>query len=169
MLPLKDSWIDDCRAACKKVKSISRSSAWDEKPSNSNYLIAEWNLLDNSGAIIPHLYSRGEYTKNKYGEILRLAIMYRRQKEQYRVFMLEVYPPHVRSHVDHPSGEIFFGPHMHLGSEKLDQLVKLCKTKIDDVLSDRWIKRFIRHTTIQSSPQKKLSMPPINPQKQLFE
>ncbi len=164
----KTAWLDDCREACKRIKSVSQKTAWNEKPSKSNWLVSESLLFDINGVAIPHIYIKGEYAPRKFGDVVTYALMYRKEKIQHRIFMLEVYPEHVRSHRDQLAGIEIFGPHIHLGDERLDQITRACKTKIETILSNGWIERFTRHTSILQAPQSLITAPPMTSQSELF-
>lgn len=169
MQPIKSSWIDDCRAVCKRIKTVSQKTIWNEKPSKSNWLVSESLLLDANGTAIPSIYIKGEYSPRKFGDVITYSLMYRKEKAQHRIFMLEVYPKHVRSHRDQKAGIEIFGPHIHLGDERLEQITRACQTKIETILSDEWVERFIRHTKIKHDVHSLITAPPIASQNDMFE
>lgn len=168
MQPTKTSWLDECREACKRIKTVSQKTIWNEKPSKSNWLISESLLLDRNGEAISHIYIKGEHSPKKYGDVVTYALMYRKERVQHRVFMLEVYPEHVRSHRDLKAGIDLFGPHIHLGDERLEQITRICKTKIESILSNEWIDRFARHTMISATSKRLITVPPMISQGDIF-
>ncbi len=117
------SWILQCATWCKQVKFLNEELVWVEKPSRSDYLLATSTLLDERKQVIPYLSFKGEYRPGKYGDQMSYGLMYRHGRESRRVFMLEVYPTHIRSHVE-PDGTEMFGPHIHLGDERLEQVTR---------------------------------------------
>lgn len=141
------SWVSNCRAWCKEVKGLSEPIEWVEKPSRSNYLLATSGLLNAKGVTIPHLIFKGEYRICKHGDILSYALMYRHAGELRRVFMVEIYPLHQRSHIE-PNGVEFFGPHMHLGDERLEQISKVVLDRVGNVFHKWWIDKLRRHARI---------------------
>ena len=72
--------------------------------------------------------------------------------------MVEVYPNHVRSHVE-PDGTPFFGPHLHLGDERLDQISKVIIDRVGNTFSQRWVERFRRHATTSDNGENRLLGP----------
>lgn len=168
MRTTKKEWIEDCRAACKRIKTVSSNAVWNEKPSKSNWLLSEFLLLDTDGVAIPNIYIKGVYAPRKFGDYVSYALMYRKERIQHRVFMLEVYPSHIRSHRDNKSKEEIFGPHIHLGDERLEQITRACITKIDSILSEEWIGRFTRHAKVMHTPTKAITPPPITSQSEMF-
>lgn len=140
-------WIDQCKARCKKIKYASEHLQWDEKPNRSGYLVATSDLVDESGVTIPNLYLKGEYRQltRKRGEVFSISLQYYWLPDELRrVFMIESYPITVRSHIDDNVGEIF-GPHLHLGDDRLEQVVKAIPVGEDGLPLSRWINRFVRH------------------------
>lgn len=144
------SWIAQCQAWCKDVKGLSEPVVWVEKPSRSNYLLATSGLLNSQGATIPHLEFKGEYRSAKHGDIVSYGLMYKHASQQRRVFMVEIYPSHQRSHIE-PDGTPFFGPHMHLGDERLEQISKMVFDRVGNTFSRWWLEKLKRHTKIHDT------------------
>lgn len=90
----KDTWLDDCRQWCQRIKFLSEDVEWSEKPSHSGWLEATSGLLDDRRGTIPNLYFKGEFQPGRMGERVSYGLMYREGKEKRRVFMLEVWPEH---------------------------------------------------------------------------
>ena len=84
----KDTWLDDCRQWCQRIKFLSEDVEWFEKPSHSGWLEATSMLLDDRRVTIPHLYFKGEFQPGRMGERVSYGLMYREGKEKRRVFML---------------------------------------------------------------------------------
>jgi len=139
-------WLDDCRLACKKIKYLGEHIEWGERPNHSGWLQATSSLLDSSRASIPGLTFVGEYQPRRWGDVHSYALLFTQGRDKRRVFMLEVYPSHVRSHVDVDS-EVY-GPHFHLGDHRDEQLVRSIRGLVDALPQERWIRRFKAHTSI---------------------
>jgi len=144
------SWKKQCQSWCKDIKSLGEQVIWVEKPSRSNYLIATSKLLNAQGSTIPHLEFKGEYRMARHGHIISYALMYTHGGEKRRVFMLEVYPQHVRSHVER-DGTAFFGPHLHLGDERFEQVSKQVIDRVGNAFHQRWLEKLQRHTKVLNS------------------
>lgn len=153
----REAWLDDCRAWCRQVKYISEELTWSERPNHSGWLEATSMLLDEKRVTIPRLMFRGEYKPGKMGERVSYGLMYREQREMRRVFMIEVYPSHERSHME--PGLTIFGPHLHLGDERLRQITREVRAQLDSALLRRWIERFRRHARILDNEHRKLVPP----------
>lgn len=145
----KDTWIDDCRQWCRQVKHLAEEMEWSEKPSHSGWLEATCLLLDDRRVTIPHLYLKGEYQTGRMSDRVTYALMYKEGKEKRRVFMLEVWPDHVRSH-KFKDGTILFGPHIHLGDYRLAEITRKVRASISSATEQRWVERFVRHARIHS-------------------
>lgn len=144
------SWVVQCQAWCKDVKNLGEPVVWVEKPSRSNYLLATGKLVNSQGVTIPHLEFKGEYRIAKHGDIISYALMYRHAKQQRRVFMVEIYPQHIRSHVEE-DGTTFFGPHLHLGDERLGQVSRVVIDRAGNTFSQWWLEKLRRHTRIRDT------------------
>lgn len=144
------SWVAQCQTWCKDVKNLGEPVVWVEKPSRSNYLLATGSLINSQGATIPHLEFKGEYRIAKHGDIISYALMYKHATQQRRVFMVEIYPQHIRSHVE-ADGTPFFGPHMHLGDERLGQVSKVVIDRAGNTFSQWWLEKLRRHTRIRDT------------------
>ncbi|WP_311949301.1 hypothetical protein [Halomonas piscis] len=145
------SWVNECRNKCKLIKHIGQDFIWQEKPNRANYLVASSNLLDNDHQVIPDLYLMGEYRplKKGRGEIFTIALQFFiKPGELRRVFMLESYPSYIPSHRD-KDGQIY-GPHVHLGDHRLEQVVKSLHAKEDGLPFSHWAQRFARHAKVYS-------------------
>lgn len=151
-------WITQCQTWCKDIKGLAEPVVWVEKPSRSNYLVASSKLVDAQGVVIPHLAFKGEYRPARHGDIVSYALIYRHGKELRRVFMVEIYPGHVRSHVE-PDGTSFFGPHLHLGDERLNQVSKLVIDRVGNTFHQWWLEKLRRHTRIYDTAQGLLKGP----------
>lgn len=160
----KDEWLDECRALCKRIKYVSQDMAWSERPNHSGWLEATSTLADENRTTIPRLFFRGEYKPGKMGERVSYGLLYREQREVRRVFMLEVYPKHERSHME--PGRIIFGPHLHLGDERLNQITREVRSSLDGAMLRGWIERFRRHARILDNDHRALTPPFTN---DLFE
>lgn len=147
------SWINDCRNQCKKIKYIGSDFHWTEKPNRSSYLVATSDLLDHNLETIKGLYLTGEYRllKKGRGYVASIALQYYWQpNELRRVFMIESYPDFMRSHRDEVVGQIY-GPHLHLGDPRLEQIVKDLHSSDSDAPFSYWIKKFVRHAKVYSN------------------
>lgn len=153
----KDTWLDDCRQWCQRIKFLSEDVEWSEKPSHSGWLEATSGLLDDRRVTIPNLYFKGEFQPGRMGERVSYGLMYREGKEKRRVFMLEVWPEHERSHRE--KGMDMFGPHLHLGDERLAQVTKKVRSSISGATERRWVERFVRHARIISVNGRSISTP----------
>ncbi len=153
----KETWLDDCRAWCRKVKFVSEEIQWSERPNHSGWLKATSMVLDVNRVTIPRLLFSAEYKPGKMGERISYGLMYLEQREQRRVFMLEVYPEHERSHME--PGLVIFGPHIHLGDERLKQITRKVVSQLDGVNLQRWIERFRRHARILDNERRRLVPP----------
>lgn len=154
---IEDEWLDDCRHWCKKVKYLSEKLEWREKPTHARWLVATSLLLDERRVSIPHLYFKGEYQPGRMGTCMSYGLMFRNGKESRRVFMLDILPAHVRSHKE--KGDIFFGPHIHLGDERLAQITRPVLSQLQSTTMYRWIERFRRHGKIVDNGDRYLSSP----------
>lgn len=152
------SWILQCAAWCKEVKFLNDELIWTEKPSRSTYLQASSALLDAQKQVIPYLSFKGEYRPGKHGDQMSYGLMYRHGRESRRVFMLEVYPDHVRSHIE-PDRTEMFGPHIHLGDERLEQVTREVIARIGMATAQKWVERFRRHARIKDHLNAKLLSP----------
>ncbi|MGX5220275.1 hypothetical protein ACVTMO_16785 [Pseudomonas segetis] len=145
----KDTWLDECRAWCSQIKYVGEGLEWSEKPSHSGWLEATSVLLDERRVTIPHLYFKGEYQAGRMGDRVTYALMYKDGIEKRRVFMLEVWPAHVRSH-KFKDGTPLFGPHIHLGDYRLEEITRQVRSSISVITEQRWVERFARHARIKS-------------------
>lgn len=152
------SWVLQCAAWCKQVKYLNDELIWTEKPSRSDYLLATSALLDANKQAIQQLTFKGEYRPGKHGDQMSYGLMYHHGREMRRVFMLEVYPAHVRSHMG-PDGTELFGPHIHLGDERLAQTTRAVLAQIGSATAQAWVERFRRHARIKNHSDAKLLAP----------
>ncbi|WP_303229183.1 hypothetical protein [Comamonas kerstersii] len=152
------SWVLQCAAWCKQVKYLNDEIVWSEKPSRSDYLLATSALLDGDKKTIPHLSFKGEFRPGKRGDQMSYGLMYHHGRDIRRVFMLEVYPQHIRSHIERDGTEMF-GPHIHLGDERLEQVTREVLTQIGTVTAHAWLERFRRHARIKDYLNAKLESP----------
>lgn len=155
----KSTWLNDCRTWCKQIKYLSGEFDWQERPNHSGWLEATSLLLDEDRVSIPHLFMKAEYQPAKFGDRVSYGLMLIQQKEQRRVFMLEVYPAHVRSHRE--KGVVMFGPHMHLGDERLKQLTRQVKSNLGEATLKAWVERFRRHARVRDDQDKRI-VPPFS-------
>lgn len=153
----KATWLDECRDWCKKIKYLSEELEWGERPNHSGWLEATSALLDESRVTLPRLLFKGEYRAGRMGDRISYGLMYREQREMRRVFMLEIYPKHERSHSE--NGVVFFGPHIHLGDPRLDQITRIVHANLDGPTVNRWIERFRRHARILDNDHRQLCAP----------
>lgn len=153
----RDTWLSECRTWCKQVKFLSEQIDWVEKPTHTGWKIATSLLLDESRVSIPHLYFKGEYQPGRMGERVSYGLMYREGKESRRVFMIDIFPAHERSHKE--AGKVFFGPHIHLGDERLAQVTRSVVSQLRSATMYRWVERFRRHARILDNETKSLSAP----------
>lgn len=144
----KETWLDDCRAWCKQAKYLAEGLEWLEKPTHSGWKEATSLLLDERRVTIPQLYFKGEYQAGRMGERVTYGLMYKDGKEKRRVFMLEIWPPHERSH-KFKDGTPLFGPHIHLGDYRLDEITRHVRSKITMAAEQAWLDRFVRHARIK--------------------
>ncbi|MCV4287909.1 hypothetical protein OH708_08330 [Pseudomonas capsici] len=145
----KEAWLDDCRGWCKKIQFLAEELEWAEKPSHSGWTEATSLLFDERRVTIPHLYFKGEYVVGRMGERVTYALMYKEGKEKRRVFMLEVWPSHERSH-KFKDGKVLFGPHIHLGDYRLEEVTRAVRSKISGATEQAWVQRFVRHARIRN-------------------
>lgn len=148
MLMRKETWLDDCRQWCRQAKFVAEKLEWYEKPSHSGWKEATSLLMDGNRVTIPHLYFKGEYQAGRMGERVTYALMYKDGKEKRRVFMLEAWPDHVRSH-KFKDGTPLFGPHLHLGDYRLAEITKIVRAALGPA-EKRWVERFTRHARIMT-------------------
>ena len=153
----KATWLDECRESCKRIKYLSEELRWSERPNHSGWLEATSALLDESRVTLPRLLFRGEYRPGKMGERISYGLMYREQREMRRVFMLEIYPKHERSHFE--NGIVFFGPHIHLGDPRLYQITRAVYANLNGPTVHRWVERFRRHARIMDNDHRQLDAP----------
>lgn len=153
----KQTWLNDCRKWCQKAKYLSEEIEWSERPNHSGWLEATSMLLDENRVTIPRLFFKGEYQPGRMGERVSYGLMYREAKEQRRVFMLEVWPAHVRSHRE--NGVSMFGPHIHLGDERLDQITRVTLSGLGSATVHGWVERFRRHARILDNGSRQLAAP----------
>lgn len=52
-----------------------------------------------------------------------------------------------------------FGPHLHLGDERLAQVTKKVRSSISGATERRWVERFVRHARIVSNSGRSISTP----------
>lgn len=157
-------WIDVCRDKCKKIKYIGGSFSWTQKPSRSSYLVANSELLDASRSTIPDLYLTGEYRllRKGRGEIFSIALQfYWKPGELRRVFMIESYPSYMPSHRDQ-NGQIY-GPHLHLGDDRLEQVVRKLHASEDGLPFSYWARRFVRHARVYAGHNGAAGIPSPHP------
>jgi hypothetical protein len=152
-------WLDECRAKCKRVKYVAETMDWDDKGNHAGWLSAVSQLLDQNYVSIPGLYFQGVYAPRKLtGDVYTFGLMAALGREKRRVFMLEVYPPHVVSHRD--EGATVTGSHVHLGDARLDrQIVRKVRGSLDDVSLKEWIERFRRHARVLDNGDHALTHP----------
>lgn len=142
-----ETWLDDCRQWCKQIKYLAEDIDWLEKPSHSGWKEATSILLDERRVTIPHLYFKGEFQAGRMGDRVTYGLMHKEGKERRRVFMLEVWPPHQRSH-RFKDGTPLFGPHIHLGDYRLEEVTRHVRSSITEAVERRWVDRFVRHARI---------------------
>lgn len=152
------AWVLACTNWCNQIKHLNEDVVWAEKPSRSTWLQATSTVLDEQKVVIPHLLFKGEYMPGRHGNRTSYGLMYRHGNEWRRVFMIEVYPKHVRSHLE-KDGTSFFGPHLHLGDERLEQVTRGVIDRIGNPTAQRWVERFRRHTKIFDKGQNRLVGP----------
>ena len=152
------SWVSQCTVWCKEVKGLNEALEWAEKPSRSTWLQATSTLLNGQGVVISHLQFKGEYRPGRHGDVVSYALMYRHGKEWRRVFMVEVYPQHVLSHRE-KDGTSFFGPHLHLGDERLEQVSKVIIDRVGNTFHQWWLEKLRRHTKILDTSSGRLIGP----------
>jgi|GEM_PF-6247635 hypothetical protein len=151
-------WLDDCRDRCRRIKYVSEKLVWDEKANHVGSLKATSQLLDNNYAAIPGLYFKGIYSpKPLTGDVYSFALMATQARDHHRVFMLEVYPPHVVSH--RGKTEWLKGPHVHLGDKRLEQITRAIRGNLDAISVNRWIERFRRHAKVHDNDDLRLTHP----------
>lgn len=152
-----ENWLKECRNWCQQIKYLSEDIEWSERPNHSGWLEATSMLLDENRVTLPRLFFKGEYQPGRMGERVSYGLMYREHKEQRRVFMLEVWPAHVRSHRE--NGVAMFGPHIHLGDERLAQITREVYSKLGSVTMHGWVERFRRHAKIMDNEGRRLGAP----------
>lgn len=152
-------WLNQCRDCCRKIKYISQNVAWSERPNHSGWLGASSTLLGSDRVSIPNLKFKGEYQPAIGGDRITYGLMHQNQRMEWRrVFMIEVYPAHIRSHVG-KDGTIHFGPHLHLGDNRLQEITREIHTKLVGANLQRWIERFKRHATIREENGRYINPP----------
>lgn len=151
--------LEECREKCRAVKFVAESVDWDEKANHVGSLIATSQLLDKNHTTIPGLYFKGIFTSKPVGgDVYSFALMDTFGRERRRVFMLEVYPPHVVSHRDKTSH--VKGPHLHLGDGATDgAIVRGVRGPLAGISVASWIERFRRHTRIHDNDPHRLTHP----------
>lgn len=149
-------WLDDCRKSCVRTKYVAEHMSWVPKPNHSGSLIAKSQLLDHNMVTIPGLYFKGVYTARRMsGEVYSFGLMQTVGLDHFRVFMIDVYPSHIVSH--RAKDEALFGPHLHLGDERKEQITRNIMADIDKVTMTRWMDRFRRHARVSDSKNFALS------------
>ena len=86
-----------------------------------------------------------------------MKLLFTKETQTRRVFAVEAYPSHMRSHSDE-NGEIF-GSHIHLGDPRDEQLIKMVLKGVDELSLERWIYRFRSHATVRDDDPKQLISP----------
>lgn len=152
------TWVTSCAGWCREIKHLNEELLWAEKPSRGTYLQATSTILDHQMVTIPHLQFKGEFSPGRHGNRISYGLMYRHGGEWRRVFMIEVYPQHQRSHVE-KDGTPIFGPHLHLGDERLEQVTKAVLDRVGNVTAQRWAERFRRHVRILDAGNNRLVGP----------
>lgn len=152
-------WLDQCRSLCKQAKFIGEPVNWTEKPTHSGWLCAVCAILDSERSTIPGLVLQCEYriSKKTGSEEMAFGLLYRSGSERYRVFFLEIYPTWKRSHKDRKLE--LFGPHIHLGDERLAQITRGVYSNILAALDPKWIERFRRHAKVYDEAANKIIGP----------
>lgn len=145
----KETWLEDCRTWCKQIKYLAEEIEWSEKPSHSGWKEATSLLLDDRRVTIPHLYFKGEFQAGRMGDRVTYGLMHKDGKERRRVFMLEIWPEHQRSH-RFKDGTPLFGPHIHLGDYRLEEVTRHVRSSITGAAERGWVDRFVRHARIKS-------------------
>lgn len=155
-----EGWLDQCRVWCKQAKFLAEELDWNERQNHAGALRGTSPLLDQNRVSIPGLVFEGELQRGNFGLYQKYAVMHRAAGRVHRVFTLEVYPFHKRSHRDE-SGEIF-GPHLHLGDDRIEGLshaVRRVLCNLDPSSLAGWIARFRRHTKISEDNDRRLAPP----------
>ena len=83
------------------------------------------------------------------GDRVTYGLMHKDGKERRRVFMLEIWPEHQRSH-RFKDGTPLFGPHIHLGDYRLEEITRHVRSSITGAAERGWVDRFVRHARIKS-------------------
>lgn len=147
------TWDAECRQYCQRVKYLGEQPTWGEKLQHAGWLKADAALLDENRVTIPHLVFSGEYAPvRRGGNVVRFSVMYASAGQRRRVFQLEVYPPHVRSHRD-DSGDIY-GTHIHYA-----KTVRKVLTNLDVSQTEQWMRRFVRHAKVIDNEPYRLQHP----------
>lgn len=150
-------WIEECVGYCKRIKYLAEEIEWSEKPNKSGWLRATSLLLDDSFESIPGLSFQGEFQPRRKGDVYSFALMFTKEAQSRRVFMLEVYPRHVRSHME--DGVELFGSHIHLGDHRVEQVVKDVRGAVETLPIERWIRRFKAHVNLRDRDRFALKPP----------
>lgn len=142
-------WIDECRELCKQVKYLGEPTGWFKRPEHVGSLRATCSVLDESRTTIAGLSLQCEYRLTKLQrEEMSYGLLFRKGSNLYRVFFLDIHPKWMRSHRDKKLLKDYFGPHIHLGDGRIDQLVRQVECGITDALDPQWIERFRRHARV---------------------
>lgn len=157
---LGQDWLSQCRAVCQAAKYVGEEVNWAPRPNHAGAVAAHAAILDRYHVALPGLSFLGEIQQRAWGPYQKYSLMYRSGGVALRVFMLEVYPPHKRSHMSE-TGDVF-GPHMHLGDERgtgSTQMVRPVKCRLDTASLVGWIGRFKRHSQVSNDGTNVLERP----------
>ncbi|MCP4597509.1 hypothetical protein [Neptuniibacter sp.] len=139
----------------KSIKEISDEIEWNEKPTNSGYLEGVVILYDQSGKSIPGLTLRCEVKKAiNIDEIgYKFFLHQSHDRNNFRIFSLEVCGHNIISHRDKRKRETIYGPHYHIGCKQYlgnDAIVRQVKLLLKTDEFGRWLKRFLRHANTKN-------------------
>lgn len=154
------TWLNECRALCARIKFIGEEVEWQPRINHAGSIAATAAVLDAGRAVIPGLQFHGEVQHRRYGPYQKYSLFASRGGKRLRVFMLEVMPEYVRSHVE--QGLEIYGPHIQLGDERLEGIShrpRAVIARLDPHSVNGWIRRFQRHARVYDGDEFQLTPP----------
>lgn len=154
------AWLDECRDLCARMKYVGEEVEWRPRSNHAGSIAAQAVILDERRAVIPGLQFHGEVQHRRYGPYQKYGLLAARGGKRLRVFMLEVMPEYVRSHVE-PGLEIY-GPHIQIGEARVDDKSHKARpviTQLDPHSVNGWIRRFRRHARVYDGDEFPLTPP----------
>jgi hypothetical protein len=134
-------------AMLARDKTLLGDLIWEEKPNNTAFITFNASLLDETGATIPGLTLVLSVRLGMYEHDCRLdfGIFQFKGGKRQRAYQINVRPWDKSSHTE-PNGEIWYGPHEHIGAraQKFPNSVQLgCSDH------EEWFKLFLVNANIK--------------------